>query len=80
MGTVRRRLHGDGGIVAVDLGHPSLHPSTDLIKSIVYAMSPQAVTDVWVHGERVVDGGRLARVDERALVARVSALTRDWRL
>ncbi|HEV8472353.1 MAG TPA: amidohydrolase [Methylomirabilota bacterium] len=66
--------------VAVDLGHPSLHPSTDLIKSIVYAMSPQAVTDVWVHGERVVDGGRLARVDERALVARVSALTRDWRL
>jgi 5-methylthioadenosine/S-adenosylhomocysteine deaminase len=66
--------------VAVDLGHPSLHPSTDLIKSIVYAMSPQAVTDVWVHGARVVDGGRLARVDERALVARVSALTRDWRL
>ncbi|HEV8474469.1 MAG TPA: amidohydrolase, partial [Methylomirabilota bacterium] len=61
-------------------GHPSLHPSTDLIKSIVYAMSPQAVTDVWVHGARVVDGGRLARVDERALVARVSALTRDWRL
>ena len=66
--------------VAIDLGHPSLHPPTDLLASVVYAMSPQAVTDVWVHGERVVDGGRLTRVDEARLVARVDALTSDWRL
>src|SRR5205814_7439958 len=40
-------------LVAVDLGDPSLHPATDLLASVVYAMSPQAITDVWVHGRRV---------------------------
>jgi 5-methylthioadenosine/S-adenosylhomocysteine deaminase len=66
--------------VAVDLGHPSLHPPTDLLASVVYAMSPQAVTDVWVHGERGVVNGRLTRLSEAELLERVRALTRDWRL
>ncbi len=65
-------------LVAVDLGHASLHPRTDLLKSVVYAMSPQAVTDVWVHGRRVVESGRLATVDSRELLARVGELTRGW--
>ena len=39
-------------LVAVDLSHPSLHPANNLVKSVVYAMSPQAVSDVWVHGRR----------------------------
>jgi 5-methylthioadenosine/S-adenosylhomocysteine deaminase len=64
--------------VAVDLGHPSLHPPTNLLKSVVYAMSPQAITDVWVHGRHVVTDRRLATIDQDALMARVGALTRDW--
>ena len=54
--------------------------STDLLKSVVYAMSPQAVTDVWVHGRRVVEQGRLTTTSEDDLVARVAALTRGWAL
>jgi 5-methylthioadenosine/S-adenosylhomocysteine deaminase len=65
-------------LVAVDLGHPSLHPPTDLLRSVVYAMSPQAVTDVWVHGQRVVERGRLARASLEDIVARVDAITRNW--
>jgi len=65
-------------LVAVDLEDASLHPPTDLLKSVVYAMSPRAVTDVWVHGRRVVDGGRLARVDAGRLLGRVRELTRRW--
>jgi 5-methylthioadenosine/S-adenosylhomocysteine deaminase len=65
-------------LVAVDLGHLSLQPRTDLLASVVYAMSPQAVTDVWVHGRRVVEGGRLTTLSEEDLVARVAALTRGW--
>jgi 5-methylthioadenosine/S-adenosylhomocysteine deaminase len=65
-------------LVAIDLGHLSLQPRNDLLKSVVYAMSPEAVTDVWVHGRRVVSGGRLATLDESELVARVAALTRGW--
>ena len=66
-------------LVAVDLGHPSLHPWAALVKSVVYAMSPQAVTDVWVHGRPVVRGQRLATMEQAALLERVQRLTRDWR-
>jgi 5-methylthioadenosine/S-adenosylhomocysteine deaminase len=65
-------------LVALDLGHPSLHPPLRLLKNIVYALSPQAITDVWVHGVPVVEAGRLVSDDERALLADVRALTRDW--
>jgi 5-methylthioadenosine/S-adenosylhomocysteine deaminase len=66
-------------LVAVDLGHPSLHPRTDLVANIVYAMSPQAVTDVWVHGRQVVADSRLTTVDMAELLGRVRQLTRGWR-
>jgi 5-methylthioadenosine/S-adenosylhomocysteine deaminase len=67
-------------LAAIDLGHLSLQPRTDLLRSVVYAMSPQAVTDVWVHGRRVVADGRLATLSEPDLVARVGALTKGWAL
>jgi 5-methylthioadenosine/S-adenosylhomocysteine deaminase len=67
-------------LVAVDLGHPSLHPPTDLLKNVVYAMSPQAITDAWVHGRHVVRDGRLATVDREALLRRVAAATAGWRV
>ena len=67
-------------LVAVDLDDPSLHPPNDLLKSVVYAMSPRAVTDVWVHGRRVVADGRLATVDQAALMARVREVTKGWSL
>ena len=67
-------------LVAIDLEHLSLQPRTDLLKSVVYAMSPEAVTDVWVHGRRVVEQGRLTTVSESDLVARVAALTKGWAL
>jgi len=66
-------------LVAVDLEHPSLHPRVDLTRNVVYAMSHQAVTDVWVHGRAVVRDRRLTLVDQRALLERVRGLTRDWR-
>ncbi|MGH7355610.1 MAG: amidohydrolase family protein [Candidatus Rokuibacteriota bacterium] len=67
-------------LVAVDLGHASLHPRNDLLASVVYAMSHQAVSDVWVNGRRVVEAGRLTTVDQRELLARVGALTKGWRV
>ena len=64
--------------VAVDLGHPSLHPPTNVLKNVVYAMSPQAITDVWVHGRQVVKEQRLTLLDQDALMEKVRALTRGW--
>lgn len=66
-------------LVALDLDHPSLQPPTDLLRNVVYAMSPQAITDVWVHGRRVVEAGRLLTVDLGELLARVREVSRQWR-
>jgi len=66
-------------LVAVDLGHPSLHPPINLVKNVVYAMSHQAVTDAWVHGRQVVRSQRLLATDQEALLARVRELTREWK-
>jgi hypothetical protein len=41
-------------------------------------MSHQAVTDVWVHGRRVVEEGRLTTVAEHDRVTRVADLTHGW--
>ena len=65
-------------LVAVDVEDPSLHPRSDLLKNVVYAMSDRAVTDVWVHGRRVVESRRLVTLEERELLARVRELTSDW--
>jgi 5-methylthioadenosine/S-adenosylhomocysteine deaminase len=62
----------------VNLDDPSLHPRTALLRSIVYAMSPRAVSDVWVHGRQVVASGHLTTVDEREVLARVAELTKGW--
>jgi len=70
----------DADLVAIDLAHPSLHPPTKLLKNVVYAMSPQAVTDVWVRGRQVVRSQRLTMLDQDGLMERVRALTRDWSL
>jgi 5-methylthioadenosine/S-adenosylhomocysteine deaminase len=67
-------------LVAIDVTHASLHPPTDLLKSVVYAMSPQAVTDVWVHGDRVVAGGRLTRTSQEVILESVRAVTRGFAL
>jgi 5-methylthioadenosine/S-adenosylhomocysteine deaminase len=67
-------------LVALDLGDLSLQPRTDLLKSVVYAMSAQAVTDVWVHGRRVVADRRLTTIPEAEIAGRVAALTRGWTL
>ena len=65
-------------LVAIDLEDVSLHPRNDLLKSMVYAMSGRAVTDVWVHGRRVVESGRLMTVDGSELLAQVRELTQGW--
>jgi hypothetical protein len=41
-------------------------------------MQPQAIRRVLVGGEPIVEDGRLIKVDEREIVARVRKVTADW--
>jgi 5-methylthioadenosine/S-adenosylhomocysteine deaminase len=62
-----------------DLSDPSLWPHQSLVKSVVYALSPRAITDLYVDGHPVVQEGRLVRMPLAEIERRVAELTRDWR-
>lgn len=64
--------------VALDLGDPSLWPEQALAKNAVYALSPRAVTDVVVDGERVVRNRELVNLALADVRTRVRALTGAW--
>lgn len=65
-------------LVVLDLDALSLQPKATAEQQVVYAMQPDAIARVIVGGEVVVDGGRLVRVDESEIVARVAETTHGW--
>jgi len=52
-------LGREADLVALNPDRLSSLPSPDPVASVVYAMSPANVTDVWIGGEPVVAGGRV---------------------
>jgi len=69
--TVGSLLPGkEADIVAVDLSGIDAVPCYDPVSHLVHALGRDAVTDVWVSGERVVENGVLTTVDEGAIVGR----------
>src|SRR5690606_31997966 len=62
-------------LCCVDLGRPSTWPVYDPVAQLVYAAGRDQVEDVWVAGRRMVADGRLARMDDAAIMARAD----EWR-
>lgn len=65
-------------LVVVDLDALSVQPDATASSQIVFSMQPEAIARVVVAGETVVERGRLARVDEREIVAKVREATAGW--
>lgn len=57
-------------LTAVDLGDLELSPCYHPMSHLVYAASRGSVTDVWVRGQRLLDGRRLTTLDPRQLAAK----------
>ena len=55
-----------------------MNPSRTAQQQIVYSMQPEAIRRVVVGGETIVEDGKLTRVDEREIVARVRQVTGGW--
>jgi 5-methylthioadenosine/S-adenosylhomocysteine deaminase len=55
-----------------------VQPAATASKQIVYAMQPEAIKRVLVGGETIFEDGRLTRVDESAIVAKVREVTKGW--
>ena len=62
-------------LCCIDLAQPATSPVYDPVAQLVYAASRSQVEDVWVAGRRMVADGRLARLDEAAIMARAET----WR-
>lgn len=56
-------------MIAIDLGEPGFDPifgTHELVSRVVWAGSPEAVRNVWVHGRRVIADGECLTVDRPA--------------
>ena len=60
-------------LLLLDMTTPNFTPCHDIRKHLVYCENGSSIEKVFVNGELVVDGGRLTRVDERALLAELRA-------
>ncbi len=65
-------------LVVVDLAALSVQPPQTAANQIVYSMQPDAIRRVIVGGETIVEDGRLTRVDEAQIVAKVREVTAGW--
>jgi 5-methylthioadenosine/S-adenosylhomocysteine deaminase len=63
----------EADIVAVDLGRLEATPCYDPVSHLVHVSGREAVTDVWVGGERIVADRTLTTADEGAIMARARA-------
>lgn len=61
-------------LAAVDLSAMATTPVHNVISHLVYAASRNQVSDVWVAGRRLVEGGELATLDAE----RIRAESRQW--
>jgi 5-methylthioadenosine/S-adenosylhomocysteine deaminase len=55
-------------LCAVDLRHAATQPLHHVVSQLVYATSASQVSDVWVGGRRLLEGGRLTTLDLDALL------------
>ena len=60
-------------LICVDVGQPASQPVHHPISQLVYSVSRDQVTDVWVAGEAVVASGELTRDDRADILERAAA-------
>jgi 5-methylthioadenosine/S-adenosylhomocysteine deaminase len=63
----------EADLVLFDTTRPEWQPLYNPVSNLVYSVTGNSVTDVFVAGERVVREGRLTRLDEREILRRVAA-------
>jgi 5-methylthioadenosine/S-adenosylhomocysteine deaminase len=66
--------------IGIDVTQVSLLPWSPetLMANMVYAMSPEAITDVIVGGHPVVRDGHLVKEDDQTIAAEVQIRSRRW--
>ena len=63
-------------LVVFDRHHPEWHPLLNVANSLVYAVSDRSIDSVYIAGEKVLDKGRMVKIDEEAVYRKVDRLSR----
>ncbi len=72
IGSLERGKAAD--LIAVDMNQLQTQPLYDPVSQLVYAADSSQITDVWVAGRRVLEGGQLLTLDEQAILKE----TQQW--
>jgi cytosine/adenosine deaminase-related metal-dependent hydrolase len=62
----RLKVGAKADLVLVDVRDPAMMPLREPLRSLLYVAADRAVRDVYVDGERVVEGGRPVNIDYQA--------------
>ena len=78
IGELKKGFYCD--FVGLKMNDISLQPfkKKNLIKNIVYSMSPSAIESVVIQGKQVTEYGKLISVSEEEVCKKVAQLTRVW--
>ncbi|MDH5275801.1 MAG: TRZ/ATZ family hydrolase [Gammaproteobacteria bacterium] len=63
----------EADLICVDLSRPATQPVYSPISQLVYSTTRDQVTDVWVAGQQLLDGGRPTLADSGSILARAAA-------
>jgi 5-methylthioadenosine/S-adenosylhomocysteine deaminase len=63
----------EADLICVDLSRPATQPVYAPISQLVYSASRDQVTDVWVAGQQLLDGGQPTMTDGDSILARAAA-------
>jgi 5-methylthioadenosine/S-adenosylhomocysteine deaminase len=63
-------------LIIFDRHHPEWHPLLNVANSLVYAVTDRSIDTVFIAGEKVLDQGRIVRIDEEEIYRNVDRLSR----
>jgi 5-methylthioadenosine/S-adenosylhomocysteine deaminase len=63
----------EADLICVDLARPATQPVYSPVSQLVYATSRDQVSDVWVGGQQLLEGGRPILADAGTILARAAA-------
>jgi 5-methylthioadenosine/S-adenosylhomocysteine deaminase len=63
-------------LIIFDRRHPEWHPLLNVANSLVYAVTDRSIDSVFIAGEKVLDKGRMVKIDEEEIYRNVDRLSR----
>lgn len=62
-------------LIIFDRHHPEWHPLLNVAGSLVYAVSDRSIDSVFIAGEKILDQGRMVKIDEAEVYENVDRLS-----